>query len=233
MPGTDAMRISVIIPARNEEAVIGPALSRLRRTSTRRRTEIIVADGASTDHTAHIAGVYADKVLKLGHAGRASQMQQGALAASGDILLFLHADTRLPRNWERDILEAWSAPEKPSATAFRLRFDSDKPVYRMIAAAANWRAGLTGVPHGDQGIAVERNAFLHAGGFPPVPIMEEYLLIKKLRGNASVLILPRAATTSVRRYEKNGPLINALRNAALIALFHVGVPPRRLARLYK
>lgn len=227
------MRLSVIIPARNEETVIGQALSRLRQTSSRRNTEIIVSDGASTDRTVRIAEEYADKVLKLSHGGRACQMQQGALAASGDVLLFLHADTRLPRGWERDIREAWSAPERTAATAFRLGFDSPDLFYTSIAFLANLRTRLTGVPHGDQAIAVRRDLFLKAGGFPPAPLMEEYLLLRKLKGTGRVKILEGSVATSVRRYEENGRIFNTLRNTAVVALYYLGLPPRALARLYQ
>lgn len=227
------MKISVIIPTRNEEANIASALSRLRRTSDRARTEIIVADGHSRDRTAAMARATADKVIELAEPGRAAQMQAGALAASGDILLFLHADTRLPGDWQEQLAEVWSSRDGPVATAFKLGFDSREPFYRRLAWAANLRTALTGVPHGDQAIALRREVFLRVGGFPPAPLMEEYLLFKKLKALGPALILPGSVATSARRYEKNGRLFNALRNAALIALFYLGVPPRRLARLYR
>lgn len=227
------MKISVIIPVRNEEENLAQAISRIRLTSPRAETEIIVADGGSSDRTVEIARRLADKVIALAQPGRAGQMQAGALAASGDILLFLHADTRLPGDWREEITNAWSPTERPAATAFRLSFDSPARVYRLIAWAANLRTSLTGVPHGDQAIAVARDPFFRAGGFPPAPLMEEYLLVRKLRALGPVRILPGAVVTSVRRYERNGPFRNALRNAAITLLFYLGVPPRGLARLYR
>jgi rSAM/selenodomain-associated transferase 2 len=227
------MRISVIVPVRNEEENLAQAISRIRMNAPREATEVIVADGGSSDKTVELARSLADKVIAVGRPGRAVQMQAGAQAASGDLLLFLHADTRLPRDWREELAQAWSRPERPAATAFKLGFESPAPVYRLIAWAANLRTALTGVPHGDQAIAVARQAFLEAGGFPPVPLMEEYLLIRRLRALGLVRILPGAVSTSVRRYERNGPLRNALRNAAIILLFRLGVAPDRLARLYR
>jgi len=227
------MKISVIIPVRDEEENLPQAISRIRLTAPRAGMEIIVADGGSSDRTAELARSLADEVIELAQPGRAGQMQAGAQAATGDILLFLHADTRLPWDWQSELLEAWSSADRPAATAFRLGFDSPARVYRLIAWAANLRTSLTGVPHGDQAIAVARDAFFRAGGFPPVPLMEEYLLFKKLRALGPARILPGAVSTSVRRYERNGPFRNALRNAAITLLFYLGVPPRSLARLYR
>lgn len=227
------MKISVIVPTRDEEENIGQAISHIKRSSDRDGIEIIVADGHSADRTVEVAQGIADKVIRASQAGRASQMQEGARAASGDLLLFLHADTTLPADWKEELTRAWSCREKPAATAFTLGFDSEGPFYRLIARAANLRTALTGVPHGDQAIAVNREAFLRIGGFPPVPLMEEYLLIAKLRPLGRIVILPGKVATSVRRYEKNGRLFNALRNAAITVLFYLGVPPRLLARLYR
>lgn len=246
------MKISVIIPTRDEEENIVPMISQIRRASDRDGIEIIVADGRSSDRTVEVCRGVADEVIQVTQAGRAAQMQEGARAASGDLLLFLHADTRLPADWREELTQAWSSGEKPAApcgkaspdaardcslppaaTAFTLGFDSEEPFYRLIAWAANLRTALTGVPHGDQAIAVNRETFLRVGGFPPAPLMEEYLLFRKLRPLGRVVILPGKATTSVRRYEKNGRLLNALRNAAITVLFYLGVPPRSLARLYR
>lgn len=227
------MKISVIIPTRNEEENIVPAISEIRRTSNRNGVEIIVVDGRSLDRTVEVSRSIADKVIQAAQAGRALQMQEGARAASGDLMLFLHADTRLPADWEEELTQAWSSGEKPVATAFTLGFDSERPFYRLLAWAANLRTALTGVPLGDQGIAVSREVFLSVEGFPPTPLMEEYLLFRKLKSLGRVVILPGRVATSVRRYETNGRLFNALRNAAITVLFYLGVPPRSLARLYR
>lgn len=227
------MKISVIIPTRNEEENIVSSISRIRMGSNRNGIEIIVVDGRSSDRTVEVSRTTADKMIQAAQSGRALQMQEGARAASRDLLLFLHADTRLPADWEEELTQAWSSSEKPVATAFKLGFDSEKLFYRLLAWAANLRTALTGVPLGDQAIAVDRETFLRVGGFPPALLMEEYLLIAKLKPLGRVVILSGRVATSVRRYERNGRLFNALRNAAITVLFYLGVPPRSLARLYR
>lgn len=227
------MKISIIIPTLNEERNLPDAINRLRATSERAEIEIIVADSQSTDQTMEIARALADQALEIPHRGRACQMHQGALAASGELLLFLHADTRLPDGWRAALGRAWSSGHKPAATAFRLGFESQSLFYRFLAGAANFRTAWTGVPQGDQAIAVRRDVYLQVGGFPPVPLMEEYMLLAKLAKLGQVKIIPDSVTTSVRRYEKNGRIFNALRNSFIVALFYLGFSPRFLARLYR
>lgn len=227
------MRISVIIPTLNEEGHIADAISCIRRTSERNETEIIVADARSADRTAELCGSGADIVLELPRKGRAFQMHQGALASSGALLLFLHADTRLPDDWHAVLSRAWSCGGKPTATAFRLKFDSARPFYRFLARSANFRTMWTGVPHGDQAIAVDRQTYFRVGGFPPVPLMEEYALFRKLARLGELKVIPEPVITSIRRYETNGRLFNMIRNTVIIALFYLGVPTGSLARLYQ
>lgn len=226
-------KISVIIPVYNEETTIAGTISYLRLTSPSEFTEIIVVDGGSTDNAVKIASQAADTTIKLSKPGRAYQMHQASLAASGDIFLFLHADTRLPDNWFNILQDFWSRKPQPVATAFKLSFDSDKFRYKLLAALANKRTRMTNVPHGDQAIAVGRDYYLKAGGFPPVPIMEEYCFVRKLHKFGRVFILNESVRTSVRRYESNGWFFNSLRNNLIIFLFYLGVSPHRLARLYK
>jgi|CXWL01.1.fsa_nt_gi rSAM/selenodomain-associated transferase 2 len=225
------MKVSIIIPVLNERRRLEETIARLRLTAGKGDIEIVVADGESTDETALIAGRVADKVVESSR-GRAVQMHAGALAATGDILLFLHADTRLPGTWLEALLDTWTMKPYPGATAYRLAFDSPEPIYRLIAKLGDWRSRKTGVPHGDQAIACRREDYFRVGGFPPVPIMEEYFLLPKLAHLGPVVIMEEAVATSTRRYERNGPLFNALRNATIIALFKVGVSPEKLRRLY-
>lgn len=225
------MKVSIIIPVLNEKRRLEEAVARLRLTAGKGDVEIIVADGGSTDGTGEIARRVADKVVESPR-GRAVQMHAGARAAAGEILLFLHADTRLPGAWLGALLDAWAGKPHPAATAYRLAFDSPEPIYRLIAALGDWRSRKTGVPHGDQAIACRREDYFRTGGFPPVPIMEEYFLLPALARLGPVVIMEEAVETSTRRYERNGPLFNALRNAAIIALFKAGVSPEKLRRLY-
>lgn len=227
------MKISVIIPTIDEEESLPKVLAHLRMTTKPEAVECVVADGGSKDRTVSIAKSSADIVVECRTPGRAVQMHQGALAASGELLLFLHADTRLPDHWLDALRKAWERRPRPAATAFRLRFDGETAVYRLLEAAANWRTARTGVPQGDQAIAVSRDAYFSVGGFPPVALMEEYYFFRKLRRAGRIEILPEAVVTSARRYEKNGALHNALRNTALLALHYIGIRPEALARMYK
>lgn len=226
------MKFSVIIPVLNEERLIDQSLVHVRESCQSLSPEMIVVDGGSRDRTREIAATYADLVLQSGRPGRAAQMHVGAHAAKGEVLLFLHADTRLPEAWDVTLWKAWSARPQPGATAFRLSYDSDRLIYRSLARLAFWRSRFNGVPHGDQAIAVARETYFAVGGFPEVPLMEEYYLIPKLRRCGPIVILPKPIRTSVRRYETNGPLFNAARNVTLIFLYYMGVSPKRLAAFY-
>lgn len=226
------MNISVIVPTLNEEACLHGTLEWLRRTSKPPVPEVLVVDGGSVDKTLDAARGWADRVIAAPRPGRAFQMHLGAQAASGNLLLFLHADTLLPEGWQKSLARAWSSEKRPAATAFRLGFDREDRYYRWVARLAHWRTLWTGVPHGDQAIAVSREAYFAAGGFPDVPLMEEYLLFGKLNELGPVRILPELVRTSSRRYERTGTLAGNLRNLSLILGFYLGVPPRQLASLY-
>ncbi len=226
------MKISIIIPTLNEAGRLEKAVAWLRLTAAGGSVAIIVADGGSQDSTLAAAERLADKVVESAP-GRAIQMHAGALAAEAGLLLFLHADTRLPRRWRQALLDAWTSHPRPGATAYRLGFDSQKPIYNLIAALGDRRSRWIGVPHGDQAIACRREDYLAVGGFPPVPLMEEYFLLPKLARLGPLMVIADAVETSTRRYERTGPIFNALRNAAILALFRTGVSPERLARLYR
>ena len=227
------MKITIIVPALDEGKRLEERLRDLRASAPARDVEIIVADGGSQDGTLAAAQSWADQTLALKRAGRAYQMHQGALSASGEILLFLHADTRLPEGWLEMLRNAWGSRPMPGATAFQLGFDHPAPFYRFIERTAAWRNRMTGVPLGDQGIAVSREAYFASGGFPDVPLMEEYCLLRKLRRAGPIRILPGRVRTSVRRYERNGRISHNLRNVLITALFHLGVQPATLARMYR
>lgn len=226
------MTISVIVPVLNEGPVIRETLRSLRESALPDTIQIVLVDGGSTDGSIEAAQDAADAVVHT-RRGRAHQMHAGALAATGNLLLFLHADTRLPEKWVPVLREAWARNPPPASTAFRMSFDLSAFRYKLIATAAALRFRLTGVAHGDQAMAVRRDAYMAAGGYPDVPLMEEYFLTRKLRPWGSTRLLSPSVVTSSRRYEKNGPLLNALRNTFLVTLFYLGVSPMRLARLYR
>lgn len=235
-------KISVIIPVKNEEAVLGACIERLKEPSPERQagtppsieTEVIVVDGQSSDRTVEIARALADAVYVSPRPGRAAQMHLGAEKSAGDALLFLHADTALPPGW-REILrrDFWEDENLPAAAAFSLSFDSHRWPYRAIELLASVRNAATGVPQGDQGLAVRRGAYFQAGGYPPVPLMEEYHFLPRLRALGGVKILREKIVTSARRYEARGPFRNALRNGLIVLLHYLRVRPERLAELYR
>ena len=152
--------------------------------------------------------------------------------ASGRLLLFLHADTLLPDGYEELIRRALDRPATV-AGAFRFRTDDSGAAMRLVEWGANIRSALFQWPYGDQGLFMEKRVFDELGGFLPLPIMEDYELVGRLRRRGPVVTLNEAAITSARRWQRLGALRTTARNLAMIAGYHAGVPPERLARFYR
>lgn len=220
------MSISVIIPTLNEETCLGETLRRVRAERPR---EILVVDGGSIDSTREAAGE-ADLVL-TGARGRAAQMNRGAAHAAGDILLFLHADCSLEAGALRSAEECLGRPGV-AAGCFRMNVTAEGAVYRWIDACATARVRLTGLIYGDQGLFVERRRFERIGGFPPVRLMEDVFLSKRLRREGRMLVAPRRIFVSPRRWQRQGIARQTLRNWTLTALAAAGVHPDRLSAFY-
>jgi rSAM/selenodomain-associated transferase 2 len=225
------MKISVIIPTYNESEVLTKTLSRIKETSHGSALEIIVVDGGSQDGTPVLAQNLADKVFISKRTGRSIQLHEGALAATGDILLFLHADCLLPDDWQASINTAYSSHNPPVATAFRKKFDNNSPLYQFIALGSALRQWMTRTPHGDQAVSVPKERYFQIGGFPPVELMEEYYLAEKLRRYGKIQSLSDNVVVSTRRYE-NGPLFHAFRNVVVVLLHYLGVSPAFLKKVY-
>jgi rSAM/selenodomain-associated transferase 2 len=183
--------ISIIIPALNEESVL-PAT--LESTRSSRPHEVILVDGGSVDGTQKVATRYGAKIL-LSAAGRAREMNRGAAAASGSVFLFLHADTRLPRHFDRRVCEALSC-STVVAGAFELGIDASTPSLRWIERMANWRSRRLHMPYGDQAIFVRAAVFRAIGGFSELPIMEDFELMLRLRKLGRIAIIPQPVLTS-------------------------------------
>jgi rSAM/selenodomain-associated transferase 2 len=218
--------VSVIIPTWNEEACLGETLRQLRGQGPH---EVIVADGGSADATCQVARA-ADRLVQ-GARGRAAQMNAGAAHASGDVLLFLHADCAL----ETGALEAAEVELRGRGVAagcFRMTVTAAAPVYRLIDACATARVRLTGLVYGDQGLFVRRDLFKQVGGFPPLRLMEDVFISRALRRLGRVAVAPRRIFVSPRRWQRQGVARQTLRNWALTALAAAGVHPDRLAALY-
>lgn len=220
------MRISVIIPTLNEDALIVNTLQSV--LAQRGEAEIIVADGSSTDGTRALAAPFARVITA--RRGRALQMNAGAAQASGDVLLFLHADTLLPPDAFLAIEHTLSAPGAEGGL-FRLRFDKDTPLLRLYSYFTHFRWPL--FAFGDRGQFVRRSVFEHLGGFTPIPAFEDLEMARMLHQRGGFHYLPQAVVTSSRRFRKNGPLRQQLRNTYLWLHYLLGTDPHHIAHLYK
>ena len=218
-----AESISVVIPALDEEGRVGDAVR-----SVHDDAEVIVVDGGSTDGTRAEAAA-AGATVVASERGRGTQLAAGARLASGEWLVFLHADTRLEAGWAGALR---SLPPQVVGGAFRFALEPTRLRYRWLEAGVALRCGLFGLPYGDQGLFARREAYSRVGGFRPLPLMEDVDFARRLR-RAGPLGFPAArAFTSARRFERRGMLATSLRNLWLLGLYSAGGAPERLARLY-
>jgi rSAM/selenodomain-associated transferase 2 len=220
------MPISVIIPTLNEAACLAATLRSVR---AERPAEVLVVDGGSSDATCTVARE-ADRLLR-GPRGRAAQMNHGAAHATGDVLLFLHADCTLEPGALR-AAEQGLGKRGVAAGCYQMTVTAPGPLYRLIDACATARVRLTGLVYGDQGLFVERRLFERLGGFPPLRLLEDVFLSRALRRRGRVVVAPRRIFVSPRRWQRQGVLRQTLRNWALTALAAGGVHPDRLAAFY-
>jgi rSAM/selenodomain-associated transferase 2 len=221
--------LSIIVPVLDEAGGVVAALAALAPLR-RRGVEVIVVDGGSRDGTARLAAPHADRVIE-GTRGRASQMNAGARIARGGVLLFLHADTSLPPDADRLVLDALARPDRPWGR-FDVCIAGADPLLAVVGMLMNARSRATGVATGDQALFVRREAFIAAGGFPEIPLMEDVALSKALRRLGRPACLRARAVTSGRRWERQGTLRTILLMWRLRLEFALGADPRRLARRY-
>src|SRR5579884_1113778 len=223
------MRFSIIIPVLNEEAVLEEQLARLTRQCMGHDCELIIVDGGSSDATVSIAEKYGRVIVSA--RGRARQMNAGATAASGETLIFLHADTRLPDD-AFDAIERALASPRVVGGAFRICFNCDLWPYRLVAFSVNLRSRLRTLFTGDQAYFIRASSFQSIGGYPDQPLMEDLEIIKRLRQIGKVVLLPQYVTTSARRHEKIGLARSVVFMWYLRALYRFGVSPAQLQRMY-
>jgi rSAM/selenodomain-associated transferase 2 len=222
-------RISIIVPVLNEADRIAATLAALAPLRARGH-EVIVVDGGSSDGTAALARGAADKVASAPR-GRASQMNAGAALARGEVLLFLHADTRLPENAEAHILQGLAASGRAWGR-FDVRIEGASALLPVIAFLMSLRSRATGIATGDQAIFVRREAFERSGRFPPLELMEDIALSRSLKRVSRPLCLAGKAVTSGRRWERHGVLRTVFIMAWLRLRFFFGAAPASLARFY-
>jgi len=219
--------ISVIIPTLNEREEIGNSVHAL---GVDPEVEIVVVDGGSDDGTVELAGRIAQRVIHAGR-GRAEQFNAGARQASGDILVFLHADTTLPPGALDAIRECVARPETAGG-AFRIRLDSANIPLRLIAWAINLRSRWLGLPFGDQVYFLRRELFEEMRGFRPLEIMEDVDFVRRLGQRGRIAILPQAVRTSDRRWRANGALRTTLVNWIALFMYAISIHPSRIRRFY-
>ncbi len=220
--------VSVIIPCLNGEAQIAKAIA---SASNAGADEIIVVDGGSTDDTVMIARQSA-RVVVSPKAGRAGQQNFGASLATGDVLLFLHADCRLSSDGVTELSKRLNVGDVVGG-CFQQKIDASELRFRIMEAGNAWRVRLLKWAYGDQAIFVKRDVFERLNGFPSIRFMEDLFFMKKLKSVGHVVLLNSRLIVSARRWQHQGILRQTLRNWLLISAAHMGVSPDRLARYYE
>jgi rSAM/selenodomain-associated transferase 2/rSAM/selenodomain-associated transferase 1 len=229
LPGWDHARpyLSVIIPVLNEEGRIESAI----RHAWNEDAEVLVVDGGSVDRTCARAASMGANVLR-GPRGRGAQQNLGAGAAKGRVLLFLHADTRLPGDYMDHVFEVLQDP-RVSAGAFRFRTDLRCPFMRMIEFTTWFRSSLMALPYGDQALFMRRSVFESTGGFREVPLGEDFYLVRILAGRGRIGISTASAVTSGRRWRELGLMRTTWINQVVGVGLLLGISPHTLARIYR
>ncbi|RMF93594.1 MAG: glycosyltransferase [Nitrospinota bacterium] len=232
------MQLSIIIPTLNEETSLETTLKTLSHSPA---AEVIVVDGGSTDQTLAIARQRGSRVLSAPR-GRASQMNAGARAAHGDVLLFLHADTLLPPHFHREIEQALSHPQVIGGR-FDVRFDPIDPhtlkewvqegLLHLVAFLMNLRSRWTHIATGDQAIFIRRRCFFQLGGYPELPLFEDIELSKRMKRAGEIACLRSKVTTSARRWRKQGVVRTILLMWCLRLLYFLGLSPHLLWKVYR
>ena len=220
------MKLSIIIPTVNEERSLGGILAPLSSLPH----EIIVVDGGSKDRTMEVARKYASVVLDSDR-GRGIQQHRGACHAEGDILLFLHADTWLPKGFEM-MIERTLSDSKTVFGAFHLGHHPSRAFLNLVALMANFRSLILKMPYGDQGLFMRRSDYFRVGGFKELPLMEDVDLVRRLNKIGTFKLVKAKVRTSARRYDRNGIVHTTVRNWSLIIRYLLGQSPEHLHRFY-
>ncbi len=224
------MRLSIIMPVLNEEIILEHQLLHLKKQCEQNECELLIVDGGSRDQTVTIAERYG-RVIHAGR-GRATQMNAGAATASGEVFLFLHADTQLPSDAFSAIERALQAPNVVGG-AFQICFNCDQWSYRLVAAVTNLRSRLRKSFTGDQAYFIRASSFRDIGGYPEQPLMEDLEIVTRLKKRGNFILLPHYVTTSARRHTRLGLLPSVLFMWYLRVLYTFGTSPTRLQSMYR
>lgn len=228
----DRAPLSVIIPSLNAADFLPASLAALAPAAIGGLIrEVVVADGGSGDETCAIAEAAGARVIET-RRGRGEQLREGAKAVRGDWFLFLHADTVLETGWEEEA-SAFMRENDARAAVFTLAFDAKGLAPRLVAAGAMFRTRILRAPYGDQGLLISRALYDRVGGYRDLPLMEDVDLIDRVNRQGGFDVLASKATTSARRYERDGYAARVLRNALCIVLFRTGVDPVKIEKLYR
>lgn len=225
-------QLSIVIPTLNAEAALRRSLPNLATLGALSLTrEVIFADGGSTDRTADIARESGAEFVSAAK-GRGTQLAAGADHATGNWLLFLHADTVLEPGWEIAAAEFISDPENTERIGyFRFRLDDASTGARWLEGLVAARCRVLRLPYGDQGMLVSRALYHRLGGFKAIPLMEDVDFVRRA-GRRRMAALDMEATTSASRYREDGYFMRPMRNLFCLTLYFLGVSPRAIAKLY-
>lgn len=212
----------------NEAARIASVIQHIEKTE---EVEIIVVDGLSVDNTVEVVSSLGVNVISTPR-GRSLQMNTGAKIASGEILLFLHADTKLPTGFAALVRQTLNQPQV-IAGAFELKIEGKEWGLRLIEKMVSLRSHFFQLPYGDQAIFIKAKTFNKFGGFPELPIMEDFEFINRLKRYGKIKILPVAVITSGRRWQQLGVFKTTLINQFMILGYYLGIPPEKLANFYR
>jgi rSAM/selenodomain-associated transferase 2 len=230
---SSSIKVSLIIPVFNEALIIEDYLSRIPMKSD---LEVIIVDGQSGDETVALCEKikleFKPKIVISPLKGRANQLNFGASLAMGEILCFLHLDSQLPLDYFTQIEELLSRPQA-IAGAFSLAIDAPQIPFRWLEKLVNWRSRYFSLPYGDQGLFLKTSVFKTMGGFAPMPIMEDYEFVQRLKKQGTIYISQASVLTSSRRWQKLGILKTTLINQGMILGYYLKIDPKILANWYR